>query len=65
MTSDADTKAFCARHNINTETIIDDNGTRQLVVDETGMRQLADLAPNPTQAHALLDQMLAQADEEP
>ncbi|MEU9444630.1 hypothetical protein AB0D42_27865 [Streptomyces sp. NPDC048304] len=61
--NDADRKAWCARHSITTHLVTDDHGTPQLVVDEAGMRAIADLAPNPDRAHALLDQWFAEADE--
>ncbi|MEU2924173.1 hypothetical protein ABZ636_03800 [Streptomyces sp. NPDC007251] len=60
--NDADRRAWCTQHGINTEIITDQNGQPQLVVDEEGMRRIADLAPNPHQAHALIDQWLAEAD---
>ncbi|AVH59966.1 MULTISPECIES: hypothetical protein [Streptomyces] len=65
--NDADIKAFCAAHNIKTEIVTDPSGASQLAVNEDGMRQLADLAPDPVRAHALVDQLLtdAAADEEP
>jgi hypothetical protein len=60
--NDADCKAFCARHGINTELIIDEHGNPQLVIDESGMRRVADLAPDPDHAHALVDQWLTEAE---
>lgn len=60
--NDADRKAWLARHGINTEVATDEHGNHQLVVDEAGMRQIADLAPDPERAHALIDQWLVEAD---
>lgn len=60
--NDADRKAWLARHGINTHTVADDTGTH-LAVDEDGMRALADLAPDPEQAHALIDQILTDTHE--
>lgn len=60
--NDADRKAWLAHHGINTHLETDEHGNPQLVIDETGMRQIADLAPNPVRAHAILDQLLAEAD---
>lgn len=60
--NDADAKAFCARHGINTRTHTYEDGTTRVAIDEDGMRQLADLAPDPETAHALVDQWLAEAD---
>ncbi|MER6125258.1 hypothetical protein ABT173_21995 [Streptomyces sp. NPDC001795] len=61
--NDADRKAFLARHGIDTTTVTDRHGS-WLAVDEAGLRQLADLAPDPQAAHALVDQWLAETRQE-
>ncbi|GGV91802.1 hypothetical protein [Streptomyces massasporeus] len=62
MNSDADLKALCAHHGINTTTATDPQGHIYLAVDERAMRQLADISPDPTAAHAILDQLLAETE---
>lgn len=59
MSTDADLKAWCAARGINT---IVHNG--QLALTGDAMRQMADHAPDPVRAHAILDQLLAQARDE-
>lgn len=59
----ADSRAFCAAHGINTDIVTGDDGQPLLTTDETGMRQLADLAPDPVSAHAYVDQLLALLNE--
>ncbi|WP_327268781.1 hypothetical protein OG233_13985 [Streptomyces sp. NBC_01218] len=60
--TDADAKAICAALGVNTKTITDAFGRAQTVIDEAGMRKLADHAPiGATAAHALTDQLLATA----
>lgn len=61
--NDADRKAWLAHHGIDTITVTDETGTTHQLLDETGMRALADSAPNPVRAHALVDQLLADARE--
>ena len=53
--TDADLKAWCAQHGINTVT-----HDGQICLDLDGMRAMADHAPNPARAHAILDQMLTE-----
>jgi hypothetical protein len=58
--SDADIKALCAALDIETKTITDTFGQTHIVVDEVGMRKLADHAPIGREAaHAKVDQMFA------
>ncbi|MEV6546400.1 hypothetical protein [Streptomyces sp. NPDC051665] len=58
--TDADVKALCARLDIETKTITDTFGRTHVVVDEAGMRKLADHAPiGAVAAHAKVDQMFA------
>lgn len=60
--TDADAKAVCAALGIETNTITDTFGRSHVVVDEAGMRKLADHAPiGAPAAHALVDQILAAA----
>lgn len=60
--TDADAKAICAELGIETRTITDAFGRSHVVVDEAGMRKLADYAPiGATTAHAMVDQLLAAA----
>jgi hypothetical protein len=60
--NDADAKAWCAAHGIDTQPVTGEDGTTLLTIDEEGMRQIADLAPNPARAHALIDQWITEAD---
>jgi hypothetical protein len=58
--TDADVKALCAELSIETKTITDTFGRTHVVVDEAGMRKLADHAPiGAVAAHAKVDQMMA------
>ncbi|MDX2839495.1 hypothetical protein PV377_10980 [Streptomyces ipomoeae] len=58
--TDADVKAICAHLGIETKTITDTFGRTHVVVDEAGMRKLADHAPIGREAaHAKVDQMFA------
>ncbi|MEU9894263.1 hypothetical protein ACIBCS_27920 [Streptomyces phaeochromogenes] len=58
--SDADVKAICAALDIETKTITDTFGQTLIVIDEAGMRKLADHAPiGAPAAHAKVDQMMA------
>ena len=58
--TDADVKALCAELGIETKTITDTFGRTHVVVDEVGMRKLADHAPiGAVAAHAKVDQMFA------
>ncbi|GAA4999612.1 hypothetical protein [Streptomyces siamensis] len=58
--TDADVKAICAELGIETKTITDTFGRTRAVVDEAGMRKLADHAPiGAVAAHAKVDQMFA------
>lgn len=59
--TEADAKAVCAALGIETTTITDAFGRTHTVVDEAGMRKLADHAPNPARSHALVDQLTAAA----
>ncbi|WP_369394516.1 hypothetical protein AB5J72_48590 [Streptomyces sp. CG1] len=60
--NDADRKAFLTRHDIDTITVTDENGATQHLLDEDGMRRLADIVPiGPAAAHALVDRWLATA----
>ncbi|MFJ8349729.1 hypothetical protein ACIQ9J_25875 [Streptomyces sp. NPDC094153] len=60
--TDADTKAICALLGIETKTVTDTSGRTLTVIDETGMRKLADHAPvGATAAHAMVDQFMAAA----
>ncbi|EST18922.1 hypothetical protein [Streptomyces roseochromogenus] len=38
----------------------DENGATHQLLDEDSMRRLADIAPDPMRAHALVDQILAE-----
>lgn len=59
--TDADAKAVCAALGIETKTITI-NGKSHVVVDEAGMRKLADHAPIGREAgHALVDRLIAAA----
>lgn len=63
--TDADVKAICAQLGINTRTVTDTFGRSQVVIDEAGMRKLADYAPiGATAAHAMVDQVTAAAHAE-
>lgn len=58
--TDADAKALCAELGIETKTITDTFGRTLTVIDEAGMRKLADHAPmGAPAAHAKVDQMFA------
>lgn len=60
--TDADAKAICAALGIDTKVITDTFGRQLVVVDEAGMRKLADHAPiGPAAGHAIADQLLARA----
>lgn len=60
--TDADAKAVCAELGIETKTITDTFGRTHVVVDEAGMRKLADHAPmGSSAAHARVDQIMAAA----
>lgn len=59
--NEADCKAWCAAHGINTYAITDEHGNPQIMVDIDAMRQIADSMPDPARAHAALDQLLAKA----
>ncbi|MFJ7242354.1 hypothetical protein ACIQWB_35245 [Streptomyces olivaceus] len=57
--TDADAQTLCDRLGIETKTVIVD-GQPRVVIDETGMRKLADHAPiGATAAHAMVDQATA------
>jgi hypothetical protein len=58
--TDDEIKAMCAELGVETKTITDTFGQTHVVVDEAGMRKLADHAPiGATAAHAKVDQMFA------
>lgn len=58
--TDADAKAICAALGVETKTITDTFGRTHVVIDEAGMRKLADHAPiGAVAAHAKVDQMMA------
>lgn len=60
--TDADAKALCAALGIETKTITDTFGRTHTVINEAGMRKLADHAPiGAPAAHAKVDQMFAAA----
>lgn len=60
--TDADAKAICAALGIDTKTITDTFGRTHVVIDEAGMRKLADHAPIGAAAgHAITDQITAAA----
>ncbi|BBA99249.1 hypothetical protein RVR_5788 [Actinacidiphila reveromycinica] len=60
--SNADVMALCARLGIETKTITDTFGRTLIVINEAGMRKLADSAPIGSAAgHAIVDQVLAAA----
>ena len=60
--TDADAKAICAELGIETKTITDTFGRTHVVINEAGMRKLADFAPiGATAAHARVDQIMAAA----
>jgi hypothetical protein len=62
--SNADVMAICARLGIETRVITDTFGRPLVVIDEAGMRKLADHAPiGATAAHATVDQLLAAASD--
>lgn len=62
--TDADAKALCARLGIETKTITID-GQPRVVINEAGMRKLADHAPiGSPAAHAMVDQAMAAAHEQ-
>lgn len=58
----ADAKAICAHLGIETRTVTDGTGQSHILVDEEGMRRLADSALiGRAAAHAFVDQLLAAA----
>ncbi|MCX4576556.1 hypothetical protein OHB41_25955 [Streptomyces sp. NBC_01571] len=58
--TDVDAKALCDELGVETKTITDTFGRTHLVIDEAGMRKLADHAPiGAVAAHAKVDQMFA------
>jgi hypothetical protein len=60
--TDADAKAICAALGIESKVITDTFGRTHVVVDEAGMRKLADHAPiGAAAAHAKVDQIFAAA----
>ncbi|MFH9413975.1 hypothetical protein [Streptomyces rochei] len=62
--TNAELQAYYAGHGIETELSLDDNGDEQVVItSEEGLRRMADLSPNPASAHAMVDQLLAAADD--
>ncbi|MFD5227419.1 hypothetical protein ACFWJ5_02530 [Streptomyces qaidamensis] len=64
--TDADIKTICAALDIDTKTITDASGRTRVVVDEAGIRKLADHAPiGATAAHAMVDQFTAAARTRP
>ncbi|KIF69226.1 hypothetical protein HY68_12540 [Streptomyces sp. AcH 505] len=64
--TDADAKAICAQLGIDTKTVTDAFGRTLVLINEAGMRKLADHAPiGPTTAHAMVDQMFAAARDLP
>lgn len=56
--TDADAKAICAALGINTRTITDTFGRTMTVIDEAGMRKLAEHSPNPDRGLVLVDQIM-------
>ncbi|MFJ3021459.1 hypothetical protein ACIPH4_10975 [Streptomyces tendae] len=62
--TNAELQAYYAGHGIETELSVDDNGDEQVVITtEEGLRKMADISPDPTRAHAMVDQLLAAADD--
>ena len=59
--TDADAKAICAALGVDTKTITDTFGRTLTVIDEAGMRKLADHSPNPARGNALVDEIMAAA----
>ncbi|QQM41990.1 hypothetical protein [Streptomyces liliifuscus] len=60
--TDADAKALCAELGIETKTVTDTFGRTLLVINEAGMRKLADHSPyGAPAAHAKVDQIFAAA----
>lgn len=58
--TDADAKAVCAALGIETKTITDTFGRTHVVINEAGMRKLAEHSPmGAAAAHAKVDQMFA------
>jgi hypothetical protein len=58
MNTDADLKAWCAAHGINV--ILHDG---RLSLDGEAMRRMADHAPDPDRAHAVLDRLFTETVE--
>lgn len=60
--SNADVMALCARLGIETKTVTDTFGRTHALINQAGMRKLADHAPiGAPAAHAMVDQLLAAA----
>lgn len=60
--TDADAKAICAELGIETKTITDTFGRTHTVIDEAGLRKLAEYSPmGSVAAHAKVDQIFAAA----
>ena len=60
--TDADAKAMCDELGIETKTVTDTFGRTLLVIDEAGLRKLAEHSPmGPVAANARVDQIFAAA----